>query len=40
MVLSDDEVHPTYDVGIWVSSPYFATALENLFDGSWKDLKK
>jgi sugar-specific transcriptional regulator TrmB len=40
MVLSDDEVHPTYDVGIWVSSPYFASALENLFDGAWKDLRK
>ncbi len=39
MVLDDKEVHPTYDVGIWVNTPFFATALENLFEIAWKDLK-
>ena len=39
MVLDDKEVHPTYDVGIWVNTPFFANALENLFDTSWKSMK-
>ena len=30
MVLDDNEVHPTYDVGIWVNTP-LARDLENLF---------
>ncbi|MBU1704364.1 MAG: hypothetical protein KJ922_03290, partial [Nanoarchaeota archaeon] len=28
MVLNDQEVHPTYDVGIWVTTPFFASAME------------
>jgi len=40
MVLDDKEVHPTYDVGIWVNTPFFANALENLFDQQWNNLKK
>jgi len=39
MVLDDKEVHPTYDVGIWVSTPFFASAVENLFDMNWKNMK-
>lgn len=39
MVLDDAEVHPTYDIGIWVSTPFFASALENLFDTAWKTMK-
>jgi len=38
MVLDDKEVHPTYDVGIWVNTPFFASALENLFELAWKDM--
>ncbi|MBD3361283.1 hypothetical protein GF358_00670 [Candidatus Woesearchaeota archaeon] len=40
MILDDKEVHPTYDVGIWVNTPFFAKALENLFDTAWKSMKK
>lgn len=40
MILDDKEVHPTYDVGIWVNTPFFAKALENLFESSWKSMKK
>ena len=29
MVLDDAEVHPTYDVGIWVNTPFFANALDD-----------
>jgi HTH-type transcriptional regulator, sugar sensing transcriptional regulator len=39
MVLDDKDVHPTYDVGIWVNTPFFASAMNNLFDVAWKDLK-
>ena len=39
MVLDDTEVHPTYDVGIWVNTPFFASALENLFELAWKNMK-
>jgi len=36
MVLDDEEVHPTYDVGVWVKTPFFATAVDNMFDACWK----
>lgn len=39
MVLNDSEVHPTYDVGIWVNTPFFASALEDLYDLAWKGMK-
>ena len=39
MVMDDKEVHPTYDVGIWVNTPFFAKSLEGLFNTAWKDLK-
>ena len=40
MLMDDKEVHPTYDVGIWVNTPFFASALEELFDLAWKAMKK
>ena len=39
MVMDDNEVHPTYDVGIWVNTPFFAGSLENLFEVAWKNLR-
>ena len=39
MVTDDKEVHPTYDVGIWVNTPFFANALEELFELAWKEMK-
>ncbi|MBI3034505.1 TrmB family transcriptional regulator [Candidatus Woesearchaeota archaeon] len=39
MVMDDNDVHPTYDVGIWVNTPFFASALENLFNQNWDDMK-
>ena len=38
MVLDDEKVHPTYDVGVWINTPFFATALSDLFDVTWKNL--
>jgi HTH-type transcriptional regulator, sugar sensing transcriptional regulator len=40
MVLDDAEVHPTYDIGIWVNTPFFASALEDLFELAWKEMKQ
>jgi sugar-specific transcriptional regulator TrmB len=39
MVLDDEDVHPTYDIGIWVNTPFFATAMSDLFNIAWNDLK-
>ena len=39
MILDDKEVHPTYDVGVWVSTPFFAKAMDGLFDNAWKNMK-
>ncbi len=39
MVLDDTEVHPTYDIGVWVNTPFFAQALEDLFELAWKAMK-
>ena len=39
MVLDDKDVHPSYDLGIWVNSPFFAGTMESLFDTAWKDMK-
>jgi len=38
MVLNDAEVHPTYDVGIWINAPFFATAMQGMFDMTWNNL--
>ena len=38
MVLDDEDVHPTYDVGIWVNTPFFTQALEGLFELAWKEM--
>ena len=39
MVMDDKDVHPTYDVGIWVNTPYFSGAMSNLFNMAWKNMK-
>lgn len=39
MVMNDKNVHPSYDVGIWVKTPFFATAVEKMFNNTWEDLK-
>jgi HTH-type transcriptional regulator, sugar sensing transcriptional regulator len=35
MTLDDKEVHPSYDLGVWVKSPYFTTAMDTMFNNSW-----
>lgn len=36
MLMDDKEVHPTYDLGMWVTTPYYASAMQNMFDLAWK----
>lgn len=40
MVMHDNDVHPTYDVGIWVNTPFFANALRQLFNLSWDQMEE
>ena len=40
MLLNDDTIHPSYDVGVWINTEFFANALEQLFELAWKDFKK
>ena len=39
MLLDDEKFHPNYDIGVWISTEFFAQALEQLFDLAWKDMK-
>ena len=39
MIMDDKEVHPTYDVGIWVNTTFFASALDNMYSLAWKNMK-
>lgn len=40
MLMNDSDVHPTYDIGIWINTPFFASAIQNLFDIAWKGMKE
>lgn len=39
MLLNDEKIHPTYDVGIWINTEFFAQALEQMFEIAWKSFK-
>ena len=39
MINDDSDIHPTYDVGIWVNTPFFASALAEMFELAWKEMK-
>ncbi len=40
MVLDDEKVHPNYDVAVWLSTEFFAKAMEQLFEAAWKSFRK
>lgn len=40
MLMDDSDVHPTYDIGVWINTPFFSAALEELFELAWKEMKK
>lgn len=35
MTMDDKDVHPSYDIGVWVKTPYFATAIDTMFNQTW-----
>ena len=39
MLNNDDEVHEAYDLGVWVNTPFFANAMEQMFNVTWGKLK-
>lgn len=38
LILDDEEVHPNYDVGVWVNSPFFASAFGQIFSHTWDKM--
>ena len=38
MLFSNDEIHPSYDLGIWVVNPNLAKDLEDVFGNAWKSM--
>jgi len=38
MLLDDEKVHPTYDVGVWINTEFFSQTLEQLFELAWKEM--
>lgn len=39
MTLDDKDVHPSYDLGVWVKTPYFAGAMDEMFNNIWNTSK-
>ena len=39
MIMGEEETHPSYDVGIWIKSPFFANSLTNMFNVVWNNLE-
>ncbi|MBI2112188.1 TrmB family transcriptional regulator [Candidatus Woesearchaeota archaeon] len=39
MMLDDKDVHPSYDLGVWVKTPYFTSAMDSMFNHVWGGLK-
>jgi len=40
LVMDDDNVHPSYDLGLWAKTPFFATTVENMFNHQWEHMKE
>ncbi|MEK6825454.1 MAG: helix-turn-helix domain-containing protein [Nanoarchaeota archaeon] len=38
MLLDDKSVHPNYDVAVWLSSDFFAQAMDQLFNSAWSQF--
>lgn len=39
MLMNDTEIHPNYDAGVWVNSPFFAGAVSGMFGVAWKEME-
>lgn len=40
MLLDDKDVHPSYEVGVWLNTPFFTTALNTMFNATFENLTK
>lgn len=40
MTLHDKDIYPAYDIGVWVNTPFFAKALQQLFEVAWTNFNK
>ncbi len=40
MLLDDADVHPSYDCGVWINTPFFAKALQSQFDAIWNTTEE
>ncbi len=40
MTLNDKDIYPAYDIGVWVNTPFFTSALQQFFDLAWRNMKK
>ena len=40
MTLHDKDIYPAYDIGVWVNTPFFSQALQQLFEIAWREMKK
>ncbi len=40
MMMDDSEVHPSYDVALWINTPFFSQALEEMFELAWEGMEK
>ena len=38
MIVDDEKVHPSYDIGIWVNTKFFASALALMFESEWQKM--
>jgi HTH-type transcriptional regulator, sugar sensing transcriptional regulator len=38
LLLDDKTIHPNYDVGVWLSSDFFAKSMSQMIDSAWKDF--
>jgi len=39
MLLDDKIVHPSYDLGVWVNTKFFASAFEDIFSEKWEKMQ-
>ncbi|MDO8480584.1 MAG: helix-turn-helix domain-containing protein [Nanoarchaeota archaeon] len=39
LMLQHDSADPSYDMAVWMHSPYFASTLQSLFDEKWQGMK-
>jgi HTH-type transcriptional regulator, sugar sensing transcriptional regulator len=38
MLADDADIHPNYDSGVWINSPFFVQTISSMFDLNWKKL--